>query len=99
VTAGQVFSGAAPTVNPVNLLIDGVGVTPSFVGLSSAGLFQINLTIPPGLGTGDLSLVLGVGGVRTPAGAVISLQVSKPWQAAEKPFFDKERRRKRLLHN
>jgi uncharacterized protein (TIGR03437 family) len=72
-TAGQVFSGAAPTVNPVNLLINGVQVTPLFVGLSSAGLYQINLTIPPGLGAGDLSLVAGVGGVQTPAGTVISL--------------------------
>lgn len=72
--AGQAFSGAAPTVNPVNLLINGVSVTPSFAGLSSAGLYQINLTVPPGLGTGDLSLVAGIGGVQTPAGTVISLQ-------------------------
>ena len=72
-TAGQAFSGAAPAITPVNLLINGVQVTPSFVGLSSAGLFQINLTVPPGLGTGDLSLVAGVGGVQTPAGTVISL--------------------------
>ena len=78
VTAGQVFSGAAPTVTPVNLLINGVSVTPTFAGLSSAGLFQINLIVPPGLGAGDLSLVAGVGGVRTPAGAVISLQAPLP---------------------
>ena len=73
VTPGQVFSGAAPAVNPVNLLINGIQVTPSFVGLSSAGLYQINLTIPPGLGTGDLSLVAGTGPVQTPPGTVISL--------------------------
>ena len=78
VTAGQVFSGAAPTVNPINLLINGVQVTPLFVGLSSAGLYQINLTIPPGLGTGDLSLVAGVGPVQTPAGTVISLATPLP---------------------
>jgi uncharacterized protein (TIGR03437 family) len=77
VTTGQVFSGAAPTVNPVNLLINGLQVTPSFVGLSSAGLYQINLTIPPGLGTGDLSLVAGVAGVQTPAGTVISLTMPR----------------------
>lgn len=74
VTPGQLFSGAAPGITPVNLLIDGVSVTPTFVGLSAAGLFQINLIVPPGLGAGDLSLVAGVGGVRTPAGTVISLQ-------------------------
>jgi uncharacterized protein (TIGR03437 family) len=78
VTAGQAFSGAAPTVNPVYLLINGVRVTATFAGLSSAGLYQINLTVPPGLGTGDLSLVAGVGGVQTPGGIVISLQAPLP---------------------
>ncbi len=78
VTVGRAFSGAAPTVNPLNLLINGVQVTPLFVGLSSAGLYQINLTIPPGLGTGDLSLVASIGDVQTPAGTVISLVAPLP---------------------
>lgn len=73
VAPGRVFSGAAPAAHPVIVLINGMKVAPLFVGLSSAGLFQINLTIPPGLGTGDLSLVAAVGGVRTPSGVVISL--------------------------
>lgn len=74
VLAGQAFSGAAPTVNPVQLLIGGVSLTPAFAGLTEAGLFQFNLTIPAGLGTGDVSLDGLVGGVQTPAGVVISLQ-------------------------
>jgi uncharacterized protein (TIGR03437 family) len=74
VPAGQVFSGAAPTSNPVKLLIDNVSVTPMFAGLSGAGLYQINLTVPAGLGTGDVSLVATVGGAQTPSGVVISLQ-------------------------
>jgi uncharacterized protein (TIGR03437 family) len=74
VPAGQVFSGAAATTNPVNLLIDKVSVTPSFAGLTAAGLYQINLTVPAGLGTGDVSLQASVGGVQTPSGVVISLQ-------------------------
>jgi uncharacterized protein (TIGR03437 family) len=74
VPAGQEFSGAAPTVNPVNILIDNVSVTPSFAGLSGAGLYQINLTVPPGLGMGDVPLVATVGGVNTPPTVVISLQ-------------------------
>ena len=44
VPAGQAFSGAAPTTNPVTLLINNVSVTPTFAGLSGAGLYQINLT-------------------------------------------------------
>jgi uncharacterized protein (TIGR03437 family) len=74
VQAGQVFSGAAPTINPVTLLLNNVSVTPSFAGLSGAGLYQINLTIPAGLGTGDVPLVATVGGVHTPSTIVISLQ-------------------------
>jgi uncharacterized protein (TIGR03437 family) len=42
--------------------------------MTSAGLYQINLTIPAGLGTGDVSLVASVGGSQTEAGVVIALQ-------------------------
>jgi uncharacterized protein (TIGR03437 family) len=56
VSAGQAFSGAAATTNTVQLSIEGTTVTPSFAGLSSAGLYQINLTVPAGLGTGDVPL-------------------------------------------
>ncbi len=72
--AGQAFSGAAATTGPVTLHINNVSVTPSFSGLSGAGLYQINLTVPAGLGTGDVSLQAAVGGVQTPSGVVISLQ-------------------------
>jgi len=74
VPAGQLFSGAAPTTNPVTILINKVSVTPAFAGLSGAGLYQINMTIPSGLGTGDVPLQATVGGATTPAGVVISLQ-------------------------
>jgi uncharacterized protein (TIGR03437 family) len=74
VPAGQPFSGAAATTNPVTLRINNVSVTPAFAGLSGPGLYQINLTIPAGLGTGDVSLQAMVGGVQTPSGPVISLQ-------------------------
>jgi uncharacterized protein (TIGR03437 family) len=74
VPAGQAFSGAAPTTSPVTIRINNVNVPPSFAGLSGAGLYQFNLTIPSGLGTGDVSLQASVGGVQTPTGVVISLQ-------------------------
>jgi uncharacterized protein (TIGR03437 family) len=74
VLAGQAFSGAAATTNPVTLRINNVSVTPTFAGLSGAGLYQFNLHIPSGLGTGDVSLQAAVGGVQTPLGVVISLQ-------------------------
>lgn len=74
VPAGQGFSEAAPTTNPVTLLINNMTVVPSFSGLTGAGLYQLNLTIPSGLGTGDVPLQAMVGGVQTQAGVVISLQ-------------------------
>ena len=74
VTPGQPFSGAAPTINPVTISINGVSVTPSFAGLSGAGLDQMNLTVPAGLGAGDLALVASVGGASTQPAVVISLQ-------------------------
>jgi uncharacterized protein (TIGR03437 family) len=74
VLAGQAFSGAAQTTNLVNLSIGGGNVIPTFAGLSGAGLYQINLVVPASLGSGDLSLVATVGGSRTPANVVISLQ-------------------------
>ena len=74
VTPGAVFSGSAATTNAVSLSINKVSVSPSFAGLSAAGLYQINFTVPAGLGTGDVPLVATVGGVSTQPGVVISLQ-------------------------
>jgi uncharacterized protein (TIGR03437 family) len=39
-----------------------------------AGIYQINVTIPAGLGTGDQPLAGIAGDSRTQTGAVISLQ-------------------------
>jgi uncharacterized protein (TIGR03437 family) len=77
VLAGQPFTAnAAPTTNPVTLSINNVSVLPSFAGFDSSILYQINLTVPAGLGTGDVPLVATVGssGPQTQAGVVISLQ-------------------------
>jgi uncharacterized protein (TIGR03437 family) len=60
--------------SPVTMLINGISVTPSFVGITEAGTFQINLTIPPAVGTGDLTIVALVGGLQTPNGVLISAQ-------------------------
>jgi uncharacterized protein (TIGR03437 family) len=74
VFAGKPFSGSAPVINAVTLLVNNVTVTPGFAGLSSAGLYQINVVVPAGLGTGDVSLQATAGGVQTLPGIVISLQ-------------------------
>jgi uncharacterized protein (TIGR03437 family) len=73
VPAGALFAGSAPTTNTVALTINNVSVAPFFAGETSAGLYQINVTIPSGLGTGDVSLQASVAGVQSPT-VVISLQ-------------------------
>ena len=74
VSAGEIFSGAAPTTNAVTLSINNTSVPPSFAGLSGPGLYQLNLVVPAGLGTGDVPMVATVGGAQTQSGVVISLQ-------------------------
>jgi uncharacterized protein (TIGR03437 family) len=74
VPAGKAYTGAAATTNPVSLSINNVPVTSSFAGITSAGLYQINVTLPAGLGTGDVPLRAMVGGIQTPTGVSLSLQ-------------------------
>src|SRR6185437_1198464 len=56
VPAGQVYSGQARMANELSLYIANAQVKNTFAGISSAGLYQINLRIPNGLGTGDVPL-------------------------------------------
>jgi len=74
VPAGQAFSGQAPINSTFNLYINNSLVNTTFVGISSAGLYQINLRIPYGLGSGDVPLRALVGGMFTQATVVIPLE-------------------------
>jgi uncharacterized protein (TIGR03437 family) len=74
VPSGQAFSGAAPTTNTVTLSINNVSIPLLFSGLSRAGLYQLNFTVPAGLGSGDLPIAVSVGGSQSPSSDVISLQ-------------------------
>jgi uncharacterized protein (TIGR03437 family) len=74
VPAGKAYSGAAVTTNTVSLSINNVTVTPSFAGITSAGLYQLNVTLPPALGTGDVPLRGIVGGIQTPTGVFLTVQ-------------------------
>jgi len=74
VPAGKAFSGAAATTGTVQFQINSKSTVPAFAGLTSAGLYQFNLVVPAGLGTGDVSLNANSGGLQTPSGVVISLQ-------------------------
>jgi uncharacterized protein (TIGR03437 family) len=74
VPAGQPFSGAADATGTITLTINGQAVTTSFAGLDSPGLFQFNLILPSGLGTGDQPVSASLNGASTQAAVVIALQ-------------------------
>ena len=76
VPAGAPFSSSAPINNTLTLYINNVAVKTTFVGLSSAGLYQINLKVPDGLGQGDVPIQAVVGGMQTQPGVLFSLQSS-----------------------
>jgi len=61
VPAGKPFSGSATINTAFTLYVNRVRVQPSFVGLSSAGLYQINFVVPYGLGAGNVPIQATVG--------------------------------------
>jgi len=74
VPAGQIFSGAASTNTPVTIGVGGVNANVSFAGITEAGLYQFNLTVPPNTGSGDQAIQATVNGVQTPPGPVVTVQ-------------------------
>lgn len=66
---GQVLPGAFPIDNPsrVNITLGGQRASLLFAGMTFAGAFQINFTVPPNIPSGDVGLVMEVDGVRTQA--------------------------------
>jgi uncharacterized protein (TIGR03437 family) len=74
VPAGRLYSGSSPTSNPVTITIGGVQTNVAFSGITESGLYQFNLTVPPGTGSGDQPLQATVNGVPTPTGVVVSVQ-------------------------
>lgn len=73
VTPGQVYTGAAPMNYTLTLYINNIAVKTTFAGMSGAGLYQVNLRIPYGLGSGDVPLLAMMGGVQTQPGVMITL--------------------------
>jgi uncharacterized protein (TIGR03437 family) len=74
VPSGQLYSGASKATYGVYMIINGkTQVIPAFTGLVSAGLYQMNFTMPAGVGTGDVPITINIAASVTPAGPVISL--------------------------
>jgi uncharacterized protein (TIGR03437 family) len=80
VPAGKAYSGpagGAPLTSNYQLTIGGVPIPAANITLAAmtgAGLYQFNILLPSGLGTGDKALQAIVAGVSTPTGVVLALQ-------------------------
>jgi uncharacterized protein (TIGR03437 family) len=70
VTPGQTY----PLTNKVTITIGGVTANVQFAGLRESGLYQLNVTVPSGLPTGDAPVVATIGGVSTQSGVSIAIQ-------------------------
>ena len=56
-----------------NTHIGGVPADVSFRGLSGAGLYQINVVVPPSLADGDREVVTTINGVQSPPGVFLAV--------------------------
>jgi hypothetical protein len=80
--AKALVNGSAIQSGPLAVLpVCQVGGTPAtviYAGLASAGLYQLNITIPPGAANGDNAVSCTYNGATTPVGDLITVQSSTP---------------------
>ena len=55
-------------------MIGGTNAIVLWAGLTAAGLYQLNVTVPAGLPIGDVSVVASIGAVQTLGAVVIPIQ-------------------------
>ena len=72
---GLVVGAPVMTTTTPKVTINGVAASVTFAGLTSAGLYQINVVVPAGTPSGDQALVLTIGGSSTQASALITRTV------------------------
>jgi len=71
---GKLIKAPLPLATPPTITIGGTAGHVTFAGLTYAGLFQINVTIPTSTASGDAPVVALVGSSVSPSGAVIAIQ-------------------------
>jgi uncharacterized protein (TIGR03437 family) len=70
--AGTEAPGALSLMSSTQVTIGGATAQLAFAGLISAGLFQINATVPA-VADGDQPLLIKTNGVQSPAGVTIAV--------------------------
>ncbi|HLX45239.1 MAG TPA: IPT/TIG domain-containing protein [Bryobacteraceae bacterium] len=73
VAPGLVLETAAALTNSVVITIGGVQVVTSFAGLSSTGLYQLNVIVP-NLADGDHAVLAMIGGLQTQSGVLLRVK-------------------------
>jgi uncharacterized protein (TIGR03118 family) len=71
---GKLITTALPLATPPIIMIGGTASQVPFAGLISAGLYQINVTVPASTPSGDVTVMALVGTTASPGGAVIAVQ-------------------------
>lgn len=93
VSAGSVVTTPAQTATAVTVRIDSQDAPVSYAGMTSAGLYQINVTVPSSLADGDYPVTAEVSGVRTLKFA--KLRVAKATSSALKTPAPRLKRQER----
>ena len=73
-TNGQIISTAMPLQGTPVVMFNNTQATVMFSGLSASGLYQLNVRVPAGLPDGDATVTATIGGVTSPAGALITIK-------------------------
>jgi uncharacterized protein (TIGR03118 family) len=71
---GVIITQAYPLPVMPAVTIGGAQATVTFAGLTAAGLYQINVTVPASTPSGDNAVVATLNGATTQAGAIITVQ-------------------------
>jgi len=75
---GELPGGAAQVTASASITFGGVELAPTdilYVGVTqNAGLYQVNLRVPNGVPDGDQSLIITLGGVKSPAGGYVTVK-------------------------
>ncbi len=71
--SGQLLSSAYPLASTPTVTFGGTSATVTFAGLTAAGLYQINVTVPPSTPNGDIPVVATIQGASTQATAIITV--------------------------
>jgi uncharacterized protein (TIGR03437 family) len=77
ITAGQLVTKAAPVANltQLHVTVGGVAATIQYAGMVSAGLYQMNVLVPP-LDDGNAAIVASISGANSQSGVNIPIKNS-----------------------